>query len=76
MHPLIDDLATLKDNEIEARISDLSKKYFMTQNTSVRMQMVTVLDTLKEELKVRRSEEMKKMMERNNKGLDKLINID
>jgi len=75
MHPFINDLDHLKDSEVEAKINDLSKKYWMTYNTEVRQQIVMVLDTYREELAKRRKVEYEKMMQSQGKGLDKLINI-
>lgn len=76
MHPLIGDLSNLKDSELEAKINELSKKYFATYNVDVREQMVMVLDTYKEELSNRRRAEYEKMMKSRDKNLDKLINVD
>lgn len=76
MHPLIGDLSSLKDAELEIKINELSKKYFSTYNVDVREQIVMVLDTYKEELGNRRQREYEKMMQSRNKDLDKLINVD
>lgn len=76
MHPLVGDLSQLKDAELEAKINELSKKYFATYNVDVREQMVMVLDTYKEELSNRRRAEYEKMMKSRDKNLDKLINVD
>ena len=75
MHPLVNDLSGLKDAELEAKINDLTRKYFMSYNTGVQAQMVAVLDSYKEELDKRRRAEYDKMMNNRDKGLDKLINI-
>lgn len=75
MHPFIENLTPLTDSELENKISEISKRYFMTQNTYVREQILMVLSTYKEELENRRSELWNKTMENTNKGLDKLINI-
>lgn len=75
MHPLINDFSTLKNNEIEAKINDLTKKYFMTSNYGVQCQISAVLDSYKEELSRRQADEWNKVMESRNKGLDKLINV-
>ena len=76
MHPLIGDLSSLKDSELEAKVNELTRKYFSTGNTDVREQMVLALDTYKEELSNRRQREYEKMMQSRNKDLDKLINVD
>jgi hypothetical protein len=75
MHPLLDDLKNFKDSELESKVTDLTKKYFMTQNPGVKAQMSAVLDSLNEELARRREAVYKKAMENRNKDLDKLINI-
>jgi len=75
MHPLINNLSEMKDAEIEAKIADLSKKYFMTQNFGVQQQISVVLETYKEEISNRRRDEWQRMVENRDKGLDKLINI-
>lgn len=75
MHPLIGDLTGLKLAEVEAKIAELSRKYFMTSNTDIQSQIGLVLDTYREELNDRRRHEWQQMMETREKGLDKLINI-
>ena len=75
MHPLVGDLSSLKDAELENKINDLTRKYFSTHNFEVQNQLVMVLDTYKEELSKRRSAEYNKMMNNRDKGLDKLINV-
>jgi hypothetical protein len=75
MHPLVGDLTNLKDSEIEAKVNDLTKKYFMTPNPGVKAQMAAVLDSLNEELSRRRKASYDKAMAARNKDLDKLINI-
>jgi hypothetical protein len=75
MHPLVNDLSGLKDAELETKINDLTRKYFMSYNPGVQAQMIAVLDSYKEELDKRRRAEYDKMMNNRDKGLDKLINI-
>ena len=75
MHPLVDTFSNLKDSEIETKINDLTKKYFMTYNPGVQAQISAVLDSYKEELSNRRQAEWQKMMDSRNKDLDKLINV-
>jgi hypothetical protein len=73
MHPLVNDLSSLKDSELDAKISDLTRKYFMTANPGVQAQMVAILDSYKEELAKRQKAALDKVM--SNKGLDKLIKV-
>lgn len=75
MHPLVHDLDKLKDAELEQKIFDLTKKYFITRNPDVQQQMSMVLDSLKEELSRRRQAALEKMMASSDKNLDKLINV-
>lgn len=75
MHPLVDNLENIKDGEIENKINDLTRKYFMTRNPGVQAQIASVLNTYKEEMNKRRAVEYDKMMNNRDKGLDKLINI-
>ncbi len=75
MHPLAQDLDQLKDSEVEEKINDLTRKYFLTQNTGMKMQISLMLDTYKEVISDRRRNEWQKMMDNRDKGLDKLINI-
>lgn len=75
MHPLAGDMSSLKDGELESKISDLTKKYFMTSNTGIKAQIATLLENYRNELSTRRSAEWKKMIENRDKGLDKLINV-
>ena len=75
MHPLIYNLSELKTTELEAKINDLTKKYFMTSNYELQNQITIMLDAYKEELSNRQREEWNKVMESRNKGLDKLINV-
>ena len=76
MHPLIHDLDTLKDNELENRIQSLTRKYFASQNPQVRNQIVMILDDYKNELAVRRSRQLQSEYQKRDKDLDNLIKID
>jgi hypothetical protein len=75
MHPLVEDLASLKDADIENKINDLTRKYFQTHNFNLQQQISLMLDTYKEEMGNRRRAEYEKMMNNRDKGLDKLINV-
>jgi len=75
MHPLVGNLANLKTSELENKINELSKKYFMAPGYELQHQISLVLETYKAELAIRRQQEWEKMMESRNKDLDKLINV-
>ena len=75
MHPLVNDLSSLKDNELESKILDLSKKYWVTRNSDVQYQIRLILDQYNEELRTRRHKLLQQQMENRNQELDKLIKI-
>lgn len=75
MHPLINNLESLKDGELENKINELSRKYFSTHNFELQQQISMVIDSYREELAKRRQAEYEKMMQTRNKDLDKLINV-
>ena len=75
MHPLVGELSALKDGELETKISELTKKYFMTTNPGIKSQIATLLENYRHELTTRRNSEWQKMVENRDKGLDKLVNI-
>jgi|TARA_R110000851_G_scaffold42132_1_gene104991 hypothetical protein len=75
-NPLVDSFAELSDAEVENKTIDLQRKYFMTNNASVQMQMAAILEMYQEETRCRRANAYQKQNEQNGeKGLDKLINI-
>ena len=75
MHPLVNDLSNLKDSELESKINELTRKYFMAHNPEVQFQIIAVLDSYKEEFAKRQKQAYDKMMNNRDKGLDKLINV-
>jgi hypothetical protein len=74
MHPLVD-LSTLKDPDLQNRISELTRKYFMTTNSEVKMQIANVLDMYNAEVEVRSAKQWEDAQKNQDNGLDKLINI-
>lgn len=75
MHPFLGDLSSLKDHEIHSKISDLTKKYFMTRNSDVQIQISQLLDDLRYELSERNRKQWEEQAKANDKNLDKLINV-
>lgn len=75
MHPLIGDLSTLKDSEVDSKINDLTRIYFATTNFELQQQIVMALETYKVELAKRQQNAYEKMMNTRNKDLDKLIKV-
>lgn len=75
MHPLIGDLSALKDSEVEAKVSELTRKYFATSNFELQTQIGMALDSFRQEMARRQQVAYEKMMNSRNKDLDKLINV-
>jgi hypothetical protein len=72
LHPIEDNLDKYTTPQIEEKLQDLSKKFFMTRNPQVQSQMSTLIDMYRMELKSRYIKEMAKDQD---KDLDNLINI-
>jgi hypothetical protein len=75
-HPFQEDFSNLKDIEIEQKIQDLSKKYWIaykTGNNDLLTQLDTFLIIYKQELSRRYIERSKEQF---NGDLDQLINVD
>ena len=75
MHPLAEDFSQLKDAEIEERIQDLSKKYWVTSNPGIQRQISIFLDMYKAEIQDRRAKQWNQLYQKRNKDLDNLINV-
>lgn len=75
MHPLIEDVALLKDNEIDEKISNLSKKYYLTTNPAVQQQIIVMLEGYREEKEIRQRKLWQEQQENRNKDLDELIKV-
>ena len=75
MHPLISNLSELKDSDIEQKINDLTRKYFITNNPELQYQITLILDTYKEELVIRRQNSWENAVETHRKDLDNLIHV-
>jgi hypothetical protein len=72
-HPLTK-VGTLKDNELEDKIIDLSSRYWKTTNPEVQQQIMLILDDYRQELSTRRAKQQIKEQNGEN-DLDNLINI-
>lgn len=78
-HPLLPDLSSLKDSDLEIKISELSKKYHIAArsgNGSLCSQIIIALEEYKSELQRRLLEQSKVVMKNQNKDLDDLINVE
>jgi ribosomal protein L29 len=72
--PVYMDLKQLTDHQLEEKISDLQRKYFMTRNIELRTQISNFLDFYKTEMSSRRYEAQKKLEQKQN-NLDSLIKV-
>ena len=75
-HPLVEDLTQLKDQELENKLTDLTKKYFMAMRLGQGLaanQIVMLLDSIKMEQERRRVEAARKSQE--NKGPDQFDDL-
>jgi hypothetical protein len=79
-NPLLPDLSKLKDQELDERIFDLTKKYSIALrlgNGSAAQQIVLNLDAYKTEQQQRQYNANKELENKNkNSGMDDLINVD
>lgn len=75
MHPLAEDFTNLKDSEIEERIHELSKKFYMTSNPQVQRQISLFLELYQEELRTRRAKLWQQQYQNRDKDLDNLIKV-
>ncbi|MDB4257070.1 hypothetical protein N9827_00255 [bacterium] len=77
LNPLMGSLADLSLNEIEEKIVVLQRRYFMTANPGVQLQIQNFLEIYKEELYTRRAIEANRQKEQQDgeNGLDNLIKV-
>jgi len=75
IHPLVD-TTDLSDKQLEDKIQELGKKYFMVGGVELKSQVALILNIYKNELQQRRMKNYEEQFEKNKeKGLDNLINI-
>lgn len=75
IHPLAEDFSQLKDTEIEAKIQDLSRKYWQAHNPAVKQQISIFIDLYKTEMQSRRAKQWEQQYQNRDKGLDNLIKV-
>jgi predicted transcriptional regulator of viral defense system len=77
-NPLLTDMSTLNDQEIETKLTDLNKKYNIAMrmgNSGIAHQMAILIDSMRTELSVRHAEATKRLLSKQNKDLDDLIKV-
>ncbi len=75
-HPFEQDLSELKDNELEEKVQELTKKYYLAHRLGkpeLLTQISTFVTIYKEELGKRYAEKLKGQLDND---LDQLINVD
>jgi hypothetical protein len=75
MHPIPPNLKELSDTQIENQILKLNSLYFMTEDDSVRHQIILLLDTFKIELEERKFAAQKRQQQNDDNDLDSLIKV-
>jgi hypothetical protein len=77
-NPLLEDLTQIKDAELENKMSDLNKKYNIALrmgNGAVAQQIAVVIEAVRDESLRRQHEATKKLLAKQSKDLDGLINV-
>ena len=77
-NPLLEDLIPLKDADLETKLTDLNKKYSIALrmgNGDIAKQIAVVIEAIRYEGMRRQSEANKKLLQKQNKDLDGLINV-
>ena len=77
-NPLLEDLTQIKDAELENKMSDLNKKYNIALrmgNGQVAQQIAVVIEAIRDEGMRRQAEATKKLLSKQSKDLDGLINV-
>jgi hypothetical protein len=76
MHPMMENLSSLSDSQIEQKLLKLNSIYFITNNESVRQQMILLMDSYKIELQERQlAAKRKEITDGDDNGLDNLIRV-
>jgi small-conductance mechanosensitive channel len=75
-HPLIGSFDGLTDSDVDSKIVELQRKYFMSQNPQLKNQISLALEMYQEEARTRREKAYAKLNQNDeDNGLDNLINI-
>jgi uncharacterized protein (DUF2342 family) len=74
-NPLVDSFDNLTDTQIDDKIQELGRKFWMSRNPELQQQISVILDMFKQEAASRRAKAFQKMQENGNNDLDSLINI-
>ena len=72
-NPLVDSFSSLSDLEVEEKVQSLSRKYFQTRNPDLQLQIASILNMYREELKARNASKLSSQDP--DSDLDNLIKI-
>jgi hypothetical protein len=78
-NPLLPDLSTLKNEDIDNKITELMQKYFTASKFGqggVMHQIAVILESYKDEQRRRQDEARKKLVQNTNQDLGEYIKID
>ena len=74
-NPHVDSFDKLTDTEIDSKIQELGRKYWMTRNPQVQEQIAVLLEMYRQEAQMRRAKQYQKIQDDDDSDLDSLINI-
>lgn len=78
-NPLLPDISKVKDNELETKINELSKKYFIAAKMghgAICEQINHAIDLYKQELQKRHYDNIQKVIKKQDRNFDDLINVE
>jgi hypothetical protein len=78
IHPYVDNLDNLSINELEDKVIELQRKYFLTNNPSVQSQISVIIDIYKEQIQTRHRIDAQRQRDNQQDGdnsLDNLIKV-
>ena len=74
-NPLVDDFKELTDVQIDDKIVELGRKYWMTRNPDLQAQIHVIMEMYKQESRARQARAYQQSQENGDNGLDNLINV-
>ena len=78
LHPYVDNLDNLSINELEDKVIELQRKYFLTNNPSVQSQISVIIDIYREQIQTRHRVDAQRQKDNQQDGdnsLDNLIKV-
>ena len=75
IHPHVGDISQLTIPQLEEKIIELSRKYFMSYNPQIQEQISTFLEIYRSELQMKIAQDRLRQQENGNNDLDNLINV-